>query len=78
MKKHFPEEADSAESLLKACTYTAAKMIGEESLGNIRVGGYADLFVLRGDAEVPLSKLRALGDNVYHERIDELKQEYCE
>ncbi len=40
------------ESLLKACTAVPAEILGEDWLGNIREGAFADLFILRADAEI--------------------------
>lgn len=38
----------NAEDLLRASTLTAARMIKNENVGNIRQGGFADFFILKG------------------------------
>ena len=52
MKLHADDPSNAAEQLLKACTFNAARMIGNTNVGNITVGGFADLFILRGDRAV--------------------------
>ena len=55
------EESDrTAEDLLKACTYTAGRMIGNPRIGNIKEGCFADLFILRGKEPVDGELERAL------------------
>ena len=39
-------------NLLKACTLAPAKIIGEDRLGNIREGAFADLFILRAGEDI--------------------------
>ena len=48
MQKHMKDTDRIIENLLKACTYTAGRMIGHPEAGNIKEGCYADLFILRG------------------------------
>ncbi len=47
------QETDTTrENLLKACTVIPAKILGEDRLGNIREGAFADLFILRGNEDL--------------------------
>ena len=52
MRLHADDPSNAAEGLLKACTCNAARMIGNPNVGNIAVGGFADLFILRGSRPV--------------------------
>lgn len=60
MQKHTESKAVSSEALLRACTYNASRMIGNTSVGNITVGGFADLFILKGSDKVNGNKETAL------------------
>ena len=46
------ETDTTRENLLKACTVVPAEILGEDRLGNIREGAFADLFILRADTEI--------------------------
>lgn len=47
------QETDTTrENLLKACTVVPAEILGEDRLGNIRAGAFADLFILRANEEI--------------------------
>ena len=47
------QETDTTrENLLKACTVVPAKMLGDDRMGNIREGAFADLFILRAGEDV--------------------------
>ena len=47
------QETDTTrENLLKACTVIPAAILGEDRLGNIREGAFADLFILRANADI--------------------------
>jgi len=60
MRRHADEASNVAEKLLKACTWNAARMIDNADLGNIAVGGFADLFILKGGKTVNGSRETAL------------------
>ena len=60
MRRHADEASNVAEKLLKACTWNAARMIDNADLGNIAVGGFADLFILKGGKAVNGSQETAL------------------
>ena len=47
--ENLGQETDTTrENLLKACTVIPAEILGEDRLGNLREGAFADLFILRG------------------------------
>ena len=46
------ETDTTRENLLKACTVIPAKILGNDRLGNIREGAFADLFILRADGDI--------------------------
>ena len=46
------ETDTTRENLLKACTIVPAEILGEDRLGNIREGAFADLFILRTDTGI--------------------------
>ncbi len=47
------QETDTTRgNLLKACTVVPAEILGEDRLGNIREGAFADLFILKANAEI--------------------------
>ena len=52
MQKHAADPENIREKLLRACTFTAAKIINNPYVGNIAPGGFADLFILRGKEPV--------------------------
>ena len=68
MRLHADDPSNAAEGLLKACTCNAARMIGNPNVGNIAVGGFADLFILRGSRPVDGSLDTAL--NTFIETSD--------
>ena len=45
----------NAEDLLRASTLTPARMIKNENVGNIRQGGFADFFILKGMGQADLA-----------------------
>ena len=51
MQDNAARPENAAESLLKACTIRASRMIGNPDVGNIVPGSYADLFILKGSEE---------------------------
>ena len=52
MQAHAKNPAHAKEELLKACTYTPARIMGNPRVGNITPGGFADLFILRGEEPI--------------------------
>lgn len=46
------ETESTRENLLKACTIVPARILGEDRLGNIREGAFADLVILRTGADI--------------------------
>ena len=52
MQKFADDPWNARENLLRACTWNAAKIIGNPKMGNIAEGCFADLFILRGDEAV--------------------------
>ena len=46
----------SAEDLLRACTLTPAGMIGNDKVGNIQEGRFADFFILKGMEQAALQQ----------------------
>ena len=67
MQELAADKVNIREDLLRACTVTPARMIGNESVGNIKAGGFADLFILRGERDIADSLDNALETFIYTE-----------